>query len=100
MTYESFAGRLPNITQVNLLLRGAEFDIEAGGIFCHVEGRNVNQRNHAAVSGGVITGLEVRTSDASYPLSGLCAFGGRGHLAGNATVRNLALTANITVTLI
>jgi hypothetical protein len=100
MTYETFAGRLPNITQTNLLLRGAEFEIEAGSISCHTEGRNVNQRLHMAVSGGVVTGVEIRTSDAAFPLSGLCAFGGRAHFQGNGRVGNLALTANITLTLI
>ncbi len=107
VTYESFAGALPNITSINLLLRGARFKIHSffntlglyGDATDNITGRAV--RN---VATGAITTLEPvagrNTARLVNCLGGSCPASGTFQNRSPGQVFLLNTTTRITVTLI
>jgi hypothetical protein len=99
LTYEGFAGTLPNITSMTLLVVGAAFNVrEAGlGITCLVLTSTTNPARLAAARNtvtGVVTGVTISGSIPAACGSSV------GLSSPPGPLTNLARTASITVTLI
>jgi hypothetical protein len=102
LTYESFAGTLPNITEITLLLTGMFFEINNGAATCSAR---TEPRNNAAFISRIDPTTRRITSLAADPTrripltGGLCALT-TGFFEGNGGVTQLGTTTGITVTLI
>jgi hypothetical protein len=102
LTYESFAGTLPNITEITLLLTGMFFEINNGAATCSA--RTEPRNNAAFISGIDPTTRKITTLLADptrrIPLTGgLCALTTL-FWEGSGTVTQLGTTTGITVALI
>jgi hypothetical protein len=102
--YESFQGVLPNITGIALLLIGASYRVDPGGIppACLSRTTEANPlRGIANLNGShVLTGFTV-DSGPGIPLSEGFGCGiAEGHFSGTGTVTPLGATGSLTVTLI
>jgi hypothetical protein len=101
LTYESFAGTLPNITGVSLLFTGAFFEINNGAATCSA--RTETRNNAAAIARLDATGRVTNiVADRTHqiPLTGgLCALV-RGYFEGEGTVTQLNSTTGVIITLV
>jgi hypothetical protein len=102
LTYESFAGTLPNITEITLLLVGVFFEINNGAATCSAR---TEPRNNAAGIARIdpttrrITSLAADPSRRIPLTGGLCALT-TGFFEGAGTVTQQGNSTGITVTLI
>jgi len=101
ITYEGFAGTLPRITSITLLLRGVNFTIEVFGVVCGYGRPEENSRGIANVeAGGTITSLNSDTSIAIAKLTGGILCPSTGGFSGTASVMVQGTTTRLTVRLI
>jgi len=103
--YRSFAGSLPDITNIRTGLLGARYRWESGGLTCETQ----TEPNHPWIfilEGGLGTTGEpenvVADRNGRIPLRGMfvCEFAGEGEFGGIGLIRNLPRTAKIRLTLI
>jgi hypothetical protein len=104
--YESFAGRLPTITRVNLLLIGLSWQIQpSGSLVCLLRteaGHPFRGEAELEPASGRITGLRAEPGR-GIPLTGsggFCAFAGEGHFEGTGVVTLLGNTTSVSIRLI
>jgi hypothetical protein len=102
--YQSFEGRLPDITRINALVSRASFRIRAESIVCLFTTRETTEEHVRALfrreAGGALTDVEVAGTITSNEA---CAFGLRirGELSGrSASLTLLNAATRLTVTLI
>lgn len=107
LTYESFAGTLPQIEEIAVDLIGAEIAFQPeGSVLCLMQStttKPVGGLFHFFASIARKIGHFTLGLSFGIPLTGsggLCAFGGEGHVAGTASVTVLGETAGIEFALI
>ena len=101
ITYEGFAGTLPRITEITLLLRGMNYTLEIFGVVCGYGRPEENLRAIANVeASGGITSLVPDTTIALAKLSGGILCPGTSGFSGRASVTLQGNTTRITVRLI
>jgi hypothetical protein len=100
ISYEGFAGTLPNITAVRLLLSGVRFLAEAGILCNYTTGTGAGGNSSAIASlgpGGAVTGLR---ADETRRIRSETAFCPEGSFVGNGVVTLLGTANSVFIRLI
>jgi hypothetical protein len=100
ITYQGFAGRLPNITEQTLSLRNVNFRVTVLGVNCGYGRPGESARFIARIASGVFTALIPESNIALQKLSGGAFCPGTGGFSGTGTVTLLGTTTRISVRLI
>ncbi|HEV7773728.1 MAG TPA: hypothetical protein VGO48_10625 [Conexibacter sp.] len=98
ITYKAFAGRLPSINQMRILLMGVRFLARIGGVLCNFASTGEGMDLLINMTIGRVTSVSAEPTPSLAQEGGLCFEVGR--FSGNGSYTVLNTTTGITVTLI